>query len=87
MKINCPAGYICLGDLYDIYDKYYELKGNLRKAPKLTYQSLHPGNNKQNVPLALAIVHETTITAAQSYFHDQKDVANFLKNFNTWWNF
>ena len=38
---------------------------------------------KENVPLALAVMHETAITAAQSYFPDQRDVANFLEIFNT----
>ena len=57
-----------------------ELKSNLRKSPKLSYLALHPGNNKQNVPLAL----ETTITAARSYFPNWRDVASFLEIFNTW---
>ena len=60
----CSAGYIHWVDLYNIYDKGKELKSNLRKPQKLSYLALHPGNNKQNVPLAL----ETTITAARSYF-------------------
>ena len=60
----CSAGYIRWVDLYNIYDKDKELKSNLRKPPKLSYLALHPGNNKENVPLAL----ETTITAARSYF-------------------
>ena len=60
----CSAGYIRWVDLYNIYDKDKELKSNLRKPPKLSYLALLPGNNKQNVPLAL----ETTITAARSYF-------------------
>ena len=58
-----------------------ELKSNLRKSPKWSYLALHPGNNKQNVPLAL----ETTITAARSYFPNWRDVASFLDIFNTWW--
>ena len=57
-----------------------ELKGNLRKSPKLSYLVLHPRNNKQNVPLAL----ETTITVARSYFPNWRDVASFLEMFNTW---
>ena len=85
IKISCTAGYICWDDLYDIYDKDEELKSNLRKAPKLSYLTLHPGNNKQNVPLTLAVIHETAITAAPSYFPNQRDVANFLGIFNTWW--
>ena len=40
---------------------------------------------KENVPLALEVMHETTITAARSYFPNQRDVANFLQMFNTWW--
>ena len=39
------------------------VKGNLRKASKLFYQALHPGNNKQNVPLALAFFHDSTAAA------------------------
>ena len=58
-----------------------ELKSNLRKSPKLSYLALHPGSNKQNVPLAL----KTTITAARSYFPNWRDVASFLEIFNTWW--
>ena len=77
----CWAGYIRWVDLYNIYDKGNELKSNLGKPPKLSYLALHPGNNKQNVPLAL----ETTITAARSYFPNWRDVASFLEIFNTWW--
>ena len=51
----------------DIDCKGKELKGNLRKALKLCYQALHPGNNKQNVPLALALFHDTTIAAAKIF--------------------
>ena len=40
---------------------------------------------KENVPLALAAMHETTITAARSYFPNRRDAANFLQMFNTWW--
>ena len=38
---------------------------------------------KENVPLALAVMHETTITTARSYFPNRRDVANFLEMFNT----
>ena len=60
----CSAGYIRWVYLCNIYDKDKELKNNLRKPPKLSYLALRPGNNKQNVPLAL----ERTITAVRSYF-------------------
>ena len=39
---------------------------------------------KENVPLALAAMHETTIPAARSYFPNRRDVANVLEIFNTW---
>ena len=39
---------------------------------------------KENVPLALEVMQETTITAARSYFPNQRAVANFLEIFNTW---
>ena len=85
ININCPAGYIRWKDLYDIYDFYKELKGHFRKAPKLSYETLHSKKNKQNVPLALSIIHETTIAASKSYLPNRADVANFLTIFNTRW--
>ena len=42
-------------------------------------------SGKENVPLALEVMHETRITAAQSYFPNRRDVANFLEMFNAWW--
>ena len=57
----------------------------MRKAPKLSYRALHPGNNKQSVPLALAIFHESTIAGVRSYFPERKDMANFLDLILTWW--
>ena len=39
---------------------------------------------KENVPLALAAMHETTITAARSYLPNRRDVANVLEMFNIW---
>ena len=53
-----------------------ELKRNLIKFPKLTYLALHPGNNKQNVPLAL----ETTITTAK-LLSKLKRCCQFLRDF------
>ena len=76
--INVPAGYISWSDLHNIYDKDEKLDGNLRKAPKLGYKSLHPGDNKQNVELALAIFHETTIAASRNYYPEREDISRFL---------
>ena len=38
---------------------------------------------KENVPLALAVIHEATFTEARSYFPNRRDVASFLEMFNT----
>ena len=40
---------------------------------------------KENVPLALEAMHQTTITSARSYFPNRRDTANFLQMFHTWW--
>ena len=61
------------------------LNAKLRKAPKLTFKALHPSENKQNVNLAIAIFHETTIAACESYFPDRTDISNFLKLILCWW--
>ena len=83
IDVNFPAGFI--QDLYDIYDKDKRLSANLNKAPKLSYQVLHPGNNKQSVPLALAIVHESTIAAARTYFPIRSDLSGFSNLIKIWW--
>ena len=51
---------------YDIYELDEKLRGNLRKAPKLTYNT-HPRNNKEDVSLAFSIFDETTSVAIKSY--------------------
>ena len=43
--INSPDGYISWSDLHSIYDQDSKLPANLRKANKLTYRAMHPGNN------------------------------------------
>ena len=47
--INSPDGYISWSDLHSINDQDSKLPANLRKANKLTYRAMHPGNNKQSV--------------------------------------
>ena len=37
--------------------------------------------SKENVPLALEVIHVKTITAARGYFPSRRDVANFLEMF------
>ena len=65
ISIHCPAGYIAWNDLHKIFEADAKLQANLKKAKKLTYHSLHPGNNKQDVNLALIIFHETTRVACE----------------------
>ena len=81
---SCPAGYISWSDLYRVYDKDKELQGNLRKACKLSYTALHPGNNKQDVGLALSIFDEGTIAAFHSYFPERDDCSGLLSLIQTW---
>ena len=85
IKVHCQAGYITWGDLHKVHDKDSLLKANLRKAPKLNYQAMHPGNKKQSVPLALAIFDEKTIAACKDYFPNREDMSSFLTVFNNWW--
>ena len=76
--IKVPGGFVSWSMLYQLYERDELLQGNLRKAPKLTYKATHPGNNKQDVPLALAVFDETTSAAIRSYFPDREDAASFL---------
>ena len=62
---------------HDIFEEDCLLEANLRK--------LHPGNCKQNVPVALTNFHESTSAALTSYFPEKKNEAEFLKVFNTRW--
>ena len=76
--IKVPGGFVSWSMLYQLYERDELLQGNLRKAPKLTYKATHPGNNKQDVPLALAVFAETSSAAIRSYFPDREDAASFL---------
>ena len=83
--VTSEAGYISWRNIKEIFEEDIKLKGNLRKAPKLTYEALHPGHKKQNVNLALAVFYETTIAACRNYFPNRNDVAGFLTLINYWW--
>ena len=83
--INVPAGTLSWKLLHDVYDRDQLLDGYLRKVPKLSYKSLHPGDNKQSVPLALSIFDRSTAVAITEYFPNSKDSSDFLKLINIWW--
>ena len=76
--ISLPAGKISWKLLYSVFDEDEKLQANLRKANKLTYKVLHPGDNKQSEPLALAIFDPTTAAAIESYFPESNAAAQFL---------
>ena len=83
--INVQAGWIDWSLLHKIREKDELLPANLRKAPKITEKTLHPGNNKQSVPLALNVFHRTTSTAITDYFPNEKDASSFLNLIYIWW--
>ena len=84
-SIVSEVGYITWGDLHKIHDHDQKNDAHLRKAPKLSYQALHPGNKKKCINFASAIFHETTIAAYQGLSPDRIDMTNFLKLINVWW--
>ena len=84
--VNVNGGEISWSLLHQVRERDGQLMGNLRKAPKFTFKTLHPGDNKQDVIRALNIFHDTTSTAIENYFPNEKSAANFLVLFNTWWN-
>lgn len=83
--INIPSGEITWKLIHDVYDRDKNLQAHLRKAHKLTFKALHPGDNKQSVPLALCIFDPTTSAALENYFPDRVDAAAFLRLINMWW--
>ena len=85
VAVSFPAGYISWADLHGVYDRDSKLPANLRKARKLTYRVMHPGNNKQNVDLVLGIFDETTIAAIKNYLPEREDMNGFISLILTWW--
>ena len=84
-EIKVTAGEVRWKNLLDVYDHDQKLDANLKLAPKLSYRALHPGDNKQNVPYALAIFHPTTSAAIRDYFPENEDAASFLQLIDIWW--
>ena len=83
--IHVNSGEIRWHLLHHVHRKDIKLPANLRKAYKLSPKCLHPGNNKQSVPLALHIFHETTSAPIKNYFPEEIPAAEFLNLVNTWW--
>ena len=85
VDINIPPGFIQWSTFHRVHEKDSAIGCHVKKAPKLSYQALHPGNNKQSVPLTLAIFDLTTITAISQYFPDDKTTSSFLNLIYNWW--
>ena len=79
--INVEGWKISWKLLQDTYEKDCTLQANLRKGPRLNLKVLHPSNNKQSVPPVLAIIHETTTAAIESYFPEKNNSADSLRLF------
>ena len=81
-SISFKGGQISWKLFHDVSGEDSLLEANLRKAPKITHKVFHPGNCKQNVPVALAIFDESTSAGLTSYFPEKNNEAEFLKLFN-----
>ena len=85
VSINITPGPIYWSIFHRVHEKDLTIECHVRKAPKISYQALHPGNNKQSVPLALSIFHPTTITAIRQYFPEDTTTSSFLNLIHNWW--
>ena len=70
---------------YMTLTKKTTLQANLRKASRSNVKEFHPGNNKGSVPIALAIINETTTAATESHFPEKNNSADFLRLLNICW--
>ena len=80
-SISVDGGEISWKVLHQVHDKDAECQANLRAAPKLTAEVLHPGNCKQNVAKALAIFDPSTIAAIRLYFPRARKQLTFSTSF------
>ena len=82
--VNLISGEITWALLHQVRERDEKLLGKLRKASKLTFKTLHPGDNKQNVSRALNVFHPSSYAAIEDFPSD-KAAAEFSHLFNTWW--
>ena len=80
VDINIPIGTIKWSTFHRVNEKDLAIGCHVKKAPKISYQALHPGNNKV-CPLTLVIFELTTILAISQYFPEEKNNF-FLSQFN-----
>ena len=82
--INIPPGTILWSTFHRVHVKDLAIECHVKKAPKISYQVMHLGINKQSVPLALAIFDLSTISAISQYFPEEKSPYTFLNLTYTW---
>ena len=70
--VSFKGGQISWKLFNNVFEKNSLLEANLGKTPKITHKVFHLGNYKQNVPVALAIFHESTSAALTGYFPEKK---------------
>ena len=80
-----PAGGVYWACRHRVHEHDIKECGKLRKATKINYSVLHPGNKKLSVSLALAIFDPTTTTAISSYHPEEIVTPSFLDLFYSWW--
>ena len=78
LSIPIASGYITWGKIHKIYEFDTNLQSHLKKYPKLSYQALQLGNNKQNVSLPLSEFDKITVTASSCYFPDCTDFSEMV---------
>ena len=85
VSITSGPGIIRWSIFHRIHEHDLSIECHMLKAPKITSQSLHPGNNKQSFPLTLAIFDLTTTTAIRQYFPEEITTSSFLSLIYNWW--
>ena len=78
LSINITPWLIHWSISHWLHEQDLALECHVRKAPKISFQALHPGNNKQFVHLALSIFEPTTITTIRQYFPEDITTSSFL---------
>ena len=80
--VNVPGREIKWKYFHDVHDKNVLLETHMKKSSKANNEGTTLRKVQSKVPEALAIFHETTDVAIQSYFPDEKSTVDFLKLFS-----
>ena len=75
---SCPAGYITWGDFHHLHSKDEQLQDNLRKAPKITYQSLYLGTESKMFLLHCPFLMKQQLQVLKVIFLNKKTLLVFL---------